>query len=134
VAIGSEDSDGMPEDLLDAYLDLHKPDKEFLIEPESKDLKIGSIRIPDNIDAGGDLSVSINLGNDYMEELKDIKVTVVIPELGLRKQVGPFDLDDESKKLVLEIPEYVNSGEYVARIVISNDKIRRVKHRIVVVE
>ncbi|MBS3097670.1 hypothetical protein J4209_02635 [Candidatus Woesearchaeota archaeon] len=68
--------------------------------------------------------------------MDDVTVTIISPELGIKKRIGPFDLDkneDTTRTLLLEMPYYVEPGIYDLRITISNDKYRRVRHRPIVI-
>lgn len=78
------------------------------------------------------IQYSINIENLIDKDMGNLKVTVFIPELNIRESTRRFDLDNKdelTKKLILALPEDVKPGEYIARITISNDNIRRVKHR-----
>ena len=81
-----------------------------------------------------DLVIVVNVLNKENTDLDDLKVAVVIPELGIKKSSRYFDLDDnheETKVLVIELPEYTEPGMYDVRITVSNDdNIHRVKHRL----
>ena len=91
----------------------------------------------DSVKAGDDLVIAIDFENSGELDLDDVSATAVIQELGIRKKIGPFDLDrndDTARTIVLEIPEYAESGRYDVRITINNDKIRRVRHRPVIIK
>lgn len=109
------------------------------INTESKALKIDNLRIINEYArAGEDISLAIRLQNNRNDDMNDVRVTIVLPEIGIRKRIGPFDLSDDdeiNKQIHLTLPDDVMPGEYVAKITISgNDgKIRRVKHRYVTV-
>ncbi|MBW3003716.1 hypothetical protein KY328_05810 [Candidatus Woesearchaeota archaeon] len=93
-------------------------------------LKNGEVLYP-----GEDLFTRVtvkNLGND----LEDVTVTAVIPDLGIRRRAGPFDIDHNDQhetKLILDIPEYAEPGEYAVRFVMrdADNEIYRVKHRVI---
>jgi hypothetical protein len=79
------------------------------------------------------LGTGIRVENNYDTDLEDVRVTVGVPDLGLVKRAGPFDLDDGDevlKDLYIEIPEWAEPGEYYIRIDISNDEVKRVVHRV----
>ena len=91
--------------------------------------------------APGDmLELLVNFKNKANWDLENVKVTATIPELGIKKSVGPFDLGDgqEITKLMhLELPYYTTPGEYDIRVVINTDgdeKMHRIKHRRIIVE
>jgi len=106
-------------------------------KPQNK-IRIGAINIPaDFVKAGDDLVINLDFENSGDLDLDDVSATVVIPELGIRKKVGPFDVDkssDASRAIMLPIPEDAEPGEYTARITISNDKLKRVRHRQVIIK
>ena len=106
-------------------------------KPQNR-IRIGTINIPaDFVKAGDDLVINLDFENSGDLDLDDVSATVVIPELGIRKKVGPFDVDksnDASRALMLLIPEDAEPGEYTARITISNDKLKRVRHRPVIIK
>jgi len=75
--------------------------------------------------------------NKGKRELDDVSVTVTIPELGIRKKVGPFDLKrgkEIKKTVLLEIPDDTRKGVYYAKITISNDRTKRVRYRPIFIE
>lgn len=84
---------------------------------------------------GDDLELGVTLRNNGNIDYKDVKITAIIPDLGIRRSAGPFDLDDddeESRNLVLELPEDMEKGEYLVRIVISEGgAVNRIKHRFI---
>jgi uncharacterized membrane protein len=60
-----------------------------------------------------------------------------VPDLGLVKRAGPFDLDDgkeELKELYLELPEWAEPGDYDIRITVSSKDIERTLHRVFTIE
>lgn len=81
-----------------------------------------------------DVVVGVDLDNIGIVDLKDVKLTVSIPELGVKRSLGPFDVDSDSgtaRKLLLEMFEDVPSGEYDVRLTLSNEDFRKVRHRTV---
>lgn len=113
-------------------------------EPESEEeiiqnsLFIKSISIPSGeiVSTGDTVDFSIRFKNEGEEDLKDIKATAVIQELGIMDKVGPFDLKENKERtetLSLEIPDYAEDGEYVVRLVISNNDVHRIVYRFIVV-
>ncbi|MBW2984952.1 PKD domain-containing protein, partial [Candidatus Woesearchaeota archaeon] len=102
-------------------------------------IKLDRIRMSDDgfINIGDDLRTTISLSNIGDKDLEDARISVVIPELGIWKRVGPLDLDKgdrETREIVLDMPDDVAPGEYIARIVVSNSKTRRVVHRPIIIE
>lgn len=95
---------------------------------------IGAIRISDNAD---DLFfMHVNVNNEGARDLDGLSVKVLIYDLGVILQSTPFDLDngDSTGKLVSwNSPGYIQPGNYLARISVSNDDVREVRHRIVTI-
>jgi len=85
------------------------------------------------LSVGEVLGTGVRVSNIYDIDLEDVRVTVGVPDLGIMKRAGPFDLDsgdNELKNLYIEIPEWAEPGDYYIRIDISNDEIQRVIHRV----
>ncbi len=81
---------------------------------------------------GNPVMMRITFENEGTHDLEDTRVIVVIPELGARDTVGPFDLDtgDQlTKTLLLQLPEDSWGGDYGVRFLIYNENEQRVKHR-----
>ncbi len=106
-------------------------------KPETDDLAVDSIKINnDYFSPGETLRMNINLKNYADVDFEEISISAVIADLGLMNIDGPFDLDrdDEiNREIVLEIPEDTAPGMYDIRLSISNDKVRRVVYRDVVI-
>jgi PKD repeat protein len=113
--------------------------KSYVPPPKSVyQAKLNKIRMSSDgfLIPGEDLRTTISITNTGNEDLEDTRVTVVIPELGIWKRVS-LDIDEgdkETREVVIDIPDDVEPGEYMARIVVSNSKTRRVVHRPVVIE
>jgi len=91
----------------------------------------------ERISLGEDLFSYVYFENKGKRELDDVSVTVTIPELGIRKKVGPFDLKrgkEIKKTVLLEIPDDTRKGVYYAKITISNDRTKRVRYRPIFIE
>lgn len=85
------------------------------------------------LSVGEVLGASIRVLNDRETELQDVSITVGVPDLGIVRTVGPFDLDDgdeQLKNVYLEIPEWAKPGDYTIRISISNRQVDRTVHRL----
>lgn len=81
-----------------------------------------------------DVVAGVDMDNIGTFDLKDVKLTVSIPELGVKRSLGPFDVDSDSsttRKLLLELFEDVPGGEYDVRLTLSNENFRKVRHRTV---
>ncbi len=106
------------------------------VEEDSIDmeLKVESIRIPELVDItdGSSLPVFISIKNTGDRKLENVRLAATIPELGLRRKAGPFDVsvnERESKTLLLEIPDWAEEGDYIVRFEFGNDDTRRIVHR-----
>lgn len=90
----------------------------------------------EGVDPGDLAELRVNIEN-IDGDLDEVKISAVIPELGVRTATTNFDLSDsrdEGRTLVLEIPEWAEPGVYAVRIQISSDEGRhRILHREVVV-
>jgi hypothetical protein len=85
------------------------------------------------LSVGEVLGAGVKVDNMYDMDLKDVTVTVGVPDLGVYRRAGPFDLDSgdkELRQLYIEIPEWAKPGDYTIRIDISSDKVQRVLHRV----
>ncbi|MBN1156587.1 hypothetical protein JXA85_03165 [Candidatus Woesearchaeota archaeon] len=70
------------------------------------------------------------------EDMKQVSVSVVIQELGLRFKSNNLRIKKDKRErfnVPIELPEDVQPGEYYARITVSNDDYRRVKYREIIV-
>lgn len=108
---------------------------------ESRDLMLKRIAVygdaDEHVQMGDQLVTLVTLKNNLGEDLENVHLSVTIPDLGERHVSGPFDLDQGealSRRVVLDIPTDCTPGVYDVRIVISNDKVRRVKIRQIVIE
>jgi len=81
--------------------------------------------------SGSEVFVTVSLENTGRDDLNDLKMVVTVPELGVRRSIGPFDLDKDetmSKSVYLPLPE-AEAGEYDVRVIVGNEAIKRAKHR-----
>ena len=85
-----------------------------------------------------DVIAGFDLSNLADESLEDVTLTVVIPELGMKRSIGPFDVkkdEDTTKKVLIELLDDAPAGEYDVRFTLSSDKagkdFRKVRHRTV---
>ena len=101
------------------------------LEAENSNLHVSQVRSYE-MDEDEVYACSVNLENFLDEDMEDMRVTIYIPDLDIRESTRRFDIDsgDElTKRIILALPEGVEPGEYLARVTISNDELRRVKHR-----
>ncbi len=91
--------------------------------------------VMDTVRVGSEVVVSAELANQGAVR-EDLRLTVIIPELGLRRSVGPFALsrgDHVQKTVTLALPDDVPPGTYDVRVTISGNGIFHVRHRVVTV-
>ncbi len=104
-------------------------------EQPSTELTIKRITILNEniLRTGDDILLYVTLYNDGDVNLKNLKITATVPELGMIKNTRRFDLkkNNEVTKIILleNIPDNTNLGEYDLRITASNDILTRVIHR-----
>jgi len=81
------------------------------------------------------MEFSIFLKNTGNLKLKDLKVSVIVYDLGVYYSSNRFDLkagESITKSMNFDVP-WLAKGIYDARIVVSNDKIKKVFHREIIV-
>ncbi len=107
-------------------------------QQEELEVHIGTIAVPEQTEAGTIVPVIVSFRNTGDEKLEDVKVRVVIPELGAASQsAGPFDLSRgkrTTQTLLVELPEDVLPDVYTVRLTIDSASLHRVVHRDLVVE
>jgi hypothetical protein len=84
-----------------------------------------------------DIVTRVNVDNIGNIDLENVKITVVVPELGLRRSVGPFDVnvDDVAiRRVVLDLFEEVQPGEYYVKITAEDKNHRKSKYRLITVQ
>ena len=82
--------------------------------------------------AGDDVVLSIRAHNRVLGGLDDLRVTILIPELGIKQKTSSFDMSynkRESADMLINLPENAFPGEYVVKIVLSGEGERSVLYR-----
>lgn len=103
---------------------------------QHKNLHLNRIAILEDIQA-----VSVTVENDLREfgstlDFDNGKIVVSIAELGIRSSKS-FNLDHgkrDTKRVFLDIPAGTPKGEYYVRIVVTNEDVTRIKHRLITIE
>ena len=88
----------------------------------------------DEVSAGDSLIAKVDIVNSGYQKMKDVTITLSIPELGIKKISGLFDIKKNkqiSKQISLELPEGIDAGEYDVKITVSNDLVYNVAYRTV---
>jgi PKD repeat protein len=90
----------------------------------------------DIANSGDSIQGTVTFTNNDNYRMKDASVTVLIIGLDSRKKIGPIDIEPGeqiSRVFTLDIPQGAKPGVYELRAVISDDNIRRVKHRDIII-
>ncbi|MBI4150186.1 thrombospondin type 3 repeat-containing protein [Candidatus Woesearchaeota archaeon] len=83
---------------------------------------------------GSDVVMRLTLENNGHRELENVRVSVAIPDLAVRRYEGPFDLsigEVDTAVVRLEVPEYAEPGEYDVHISAGNNDITRFRNRVI---
>ncbi|MGB9748420.1 MAG: putative Ig domain-containing protein [Candidatus Woesearchaeota archaeon] len=91
-----------------------------------------SIINEDCIEPGDDLYAFVNFKNMGFYDMRNVRITAVIQELGVRQRLGPFKLEPKeeiAKILITKIPEDASEGTYYVRFTINDDMVKRVIYR-----
>ena len=112
---------------------LHVKGKGECAEKEPIGIKISRVRLTrgEYLPVGEMLEGAVSV-NSFGKNQKNVRITFGVPELGIFRRAGPFDLDTDDrimKQIEVEIPEWAQPGDYTIRIDVSNDNIQRVIHR-----
>ncbi len=88
------------------------------------------------VQAGDDLELWVGAENIAGIDKSAVAFNAIIQELGIYETSGEFDLDAgeaEVKVLIITIPEDTEPGTYYVRVTISDDDVRRVIYRDIIV-
>ncbi|GIU68959.1 MAG: hypothetical protein KatS3mg002_0195 [Candidatus Woesearchaeota archaeon] len=75
--------------------------------------------------------INLQLANNYEYDLKDARIIIEIPELGIKQKSSAFNLRSGQEKVhsinvqLWNIPK----GRYDVKIIVQDDKVRRIKYR-----
>ena len=95
----------------------------------------GQIRGNDPVPSGEVLEYHVNAVNHADDDLEDARASIFIYELGGFISTNTFDVDgkDNAGKFLFFNTQGIPPGEYLARITLSNDDFREVKHRYITI-
>ena len=87
------------------------------------------------VPVGGYLQTSLTVVNNGDLDLENLKVSITIPELGLKKSSSVFDLEfAEQKNVGLYLPiSYVPQGTYLLKVTVGNDQFHESTYRQIIV-
>ncbi|HSU72615.1 MAG TPA: hypothetical protein VLJ21_02090 [Candidatus Binatia bacterium] len=97
-------------------------------------IHISTVRISDAFEqhSNGEVPVYVTFSNDGTKKLENVKATIVIQELGVRDNVGPFDLkrdEERTELLFLPLDGHIQPGTYPVRITLYSEDTSRVIYR-----
>jgi hypothetical protein len=96
----------------------------------------------DNFQISDDLGMSMQIRNRGITDMKNTKINVFIPDLGLQRSTGPFTVnsgDQVGRNINLDFDDarhLLNSGDiYWVRVSVKdNEGLRRVRYRPIMIE
>ncbi len=122
--------------IADANVARDLPDKGIVV----KSLTLFGVNGGETLGPNDYLSAKINVKNEWDSKLKNVRVTLSIPELGLEARSTLFDFSrgsEHSETIVLPLYD-VEPGVYYVRVEVhndqGNDEARRIKYREIVVK
>ena len=92
---------------------------------------IGTFYIDEPLERGEVETGYFNVRNDLNKGMDEVNVNLYVYDLGLRFTSKTSDIqkrDSVMQRIFMPIPYDVEPGEYVTKIVVSNDKYRDSKH------
>lgn len=102
-----------------------------------KNVQLTSVQlVSDSLFMGDYLSLQINAGNNGNKKMKDLKVTAMVYDWNSKKSSGEFDLNPGQGKninLNLPVPYYVDAGDYLVKVTVSNNQFHDSVYRLVTV-
>ena len=97
---------------------------------------IASAHVNNMVMAGSAVHVYVNIDNTGDVDLENLRIRVIIPDLGIRASTSTFDLnagEDKQKTVNLPVPAQARQGLYLVRIIIENETFHEVAHRYVTI-
>ncbi|MEW5896386.1 MAG: Ig-like domain-containing protein [Nanoarchaeota archaeon] len=108
------------------------------VAPAYKDLKFKSAQLVNEIvSAGEQVQLSVSVGNNGQYEMKDLRITAVLPDLGVEVSSDEFTLKSgktTGRTLYLQMPYFVEPGQYLVKISASNSVYHDAVYRLVTVQ
>ena len=74
--------------------------------------------------------------NNGEKNMGDLKISMIVPELGLKKSVSEFDLkpgQSKNKNLNLQVPYYAQPGEYLVKVSVTNSNFHEQTYRLITI-
>ena len=102
-----------------------------------QNLKISHVHLgPEVAYAGEYITVNTGVDNNGNVDLENLKTTVLIYDLGLKRSSGKFDLGvggRTSKNVNVQLPYYTPPGVYLVKVTVGNDDFHDTSYRQLVV-
>ncbi len=88
--------------------------------------------VNEEVYAGNHVEMGITIVNNGNLDLEDLRVSVMIYDFNLKKISGKFDLDRRDEKnlnMVLPLPAAAQSGQYLVKVTVGNDRFHESAYR-----
>jgi hypothetical protein len=99
----------------------------------SKNIKIANVHVgPEVAYAGEPILVHSTVVNNGNVDLENVRIEVLIYDLGLKRSSGTFDLEDgrsNARGVYLQLPPFAPSGTYLVKVTAGNDEFRESAYR-----
>ena len=96
-------------------------------------IKIKSVQVaPEFVQAGDVVAVGMYFTNNGGVDLEDVRASVMIYDLGIKRSSSNFDLDQgesESKRLYVQLPAYMQPGTYMIKVSLLNHEYHETAYR-----
>jgi len=107
------------------------------IKSDYKNVKLASVQLAmEEVMVGDYLSAQVKVVNNGNKNMDDLKISMIVPELGLKKSVSEFDLkpgQNKNKNLNLQIPYYAQPGEYLVKVSVTNSGFHEQTYRLLTI-
>lgn len=88
----------------------------------------------ETVKSGKELKILVDFKNNGEEKLEDVRIEAISYDLPARTVIGRITAkpgETVDRLLIMDIPKDALPGKYDIRVTISNEDIRRVKHRLI---
>ena len=106
------------------------------IEKARNDIKIMKVSLPEDVMEGSLVPVRLFLQNKGTKDLSDARITVQMPELGIKRSSRAFNMDagdSRSGTVNIQLPYTLEARDYLVKITLSNDHFHESVYRYVYV-
>ena len=106
------------------------------VEKARNDIKIMKVSLPEEVTEGSLVPVKLFLQNKGTKDLSDARITVQMPELGIKRSSRAFDMDagdSKSGTVNIQLPYSLEARDYLVKITLSNDHFHESVYRYVYV-